>query len=79
MLVPVISENDPPFFAPWVTSAHQSWKKSETLQPFNKTLDQLDEVWSLTAYENDCQAFMFENECFLIYLSSAGVMICAFK
>ena len=27
MLGPIISENDPPFFAPWVTLAHQSWKK----------------------------------------------------
>ena len=24
MLGPIISENDPPFFAPWVTLAHQS-------------------------------------------------------
>ena len=24
MLGPIMSENDPPFFAPWVTSAHQS-------------------------------------------------------
>ena len=31
MLRPIISENDPPFFAPWVTSAHQFWKKSEAL------------------------------------------------
>ena len=31
MLGPIVSENDPPFFAPWVTSAHQSWKKSEAL------------------------------------------------
>ena len=31
MLGPIISENDPPFFAPWVTSAHKSWKKSEAL------------------------------------------------
>ena len=26
MLGPIISENDPPFFSPWVTSANQSWK-----------------------------------------------------
>ena len=26
MLDLIISENDPPFFAPWVTSANQSWK-----------------------------------------------------
>ena len=32
MLGPIISENDPPFFAPWVTSAHQSCKKSEALK-----------------------------------------------
>ena len=31
MLGPIISENDPPFFAPWVTSTHISWKKSEVL------------------------------------------------
>ena len=31
MLGPIITENDPQFFAPWVTSAHQSWKKSEAL------------------------------------------------
>ena len=32
MLRPIISENDPQFFAPWVTLAHQSRKKSEALQ-----------------------------------------------
>ena len=31
MLGPIISENDQPCFAPWVTLAHQSWKKSEAL------------------------------------------------
>ena len=31
MLGPIILESDSPFFAPWVTSAHQSWKKSEAL------------------------------------------------
>ena len=31
MFGPIIPENDPPFFAPWVTSAHQYWKKSEAL------------------------------------------------
>ena len=31
MLGPIISENDPPFFAPWVTLALQSCKKSEAL------------------------------------------------
>ena len=31
MFGPFISENDPQFFAPWVTSAHQSWEKSEAL------------------------------------------------
>ena len=25
-LGPIILENDPPFFAPWVTLAYQSWK-----------------------------------------------------
>ena len=33
MLGPIISENDPPFFAPWVTSPHQSWIKWEALAP----------------------------------------------
>ena len=31
MLGPIISENDPPFFAPWITLAYQSSKKSEAL------------------------------------------------
>ena len=31
MFGPIISEIDPPFFALWVTSAHQSWKKSKAL------------------------------------------------
>ena len=36
MLGPIISENDPPFFASWVTFAHQSWTKSEALQMLPK-------------------------------------------
>ena len=40
MLGPIISENEPPFFAPWVTLAHQSWKKSEALRKgLRATLD----------------------------------------
>ena len=41
MLGPIISENDPPYmyFAPWVTLAHQSWKKSEAVWLSGQVLD----------------------------------------
>ena len=52
MFGPIISENDPPFFDPWVTLAHQSWKQSEAKQPLpgNKVCYRLEKsVWDIDA------------------------------
>ena len=52
MLGPIISEKYSPFFAPWVTSAHQSWKKSEGLwiQCIGSTIWPAHETLVLTAH-----------------------------
>ena len=34
---PIISKKDPPFFAPWVTLAHKSWKN---LKPWDRKVSQ---------------------------------------